>query len=67
MPLLEEFREAGLGTLSEVYDGDGLKARGAPSYALSVAEILRAYVEDYKKTTSNTSLLQQGYSNQLHK
>lgn len=49
LPLLEEFREAGIGTISEYYDGDALKARGAPSSALSIAEILRAYVEDYKK------------------
>ncbi len=49
MPLLENFREAGIGTISEIYDADSLKARGCISQAWSVAELLRAYLEDVKK------------------
>ncbi len=48
MPLFnEEIFEAGLGTLSEIFDGDPPHAsRGCISQAWSVAEPLRAYVED---------------------
>jgi predicted glycogen debranching enzyme len=43
----EETRRAGLGTLSEVFDGDPPHSpRGCISQAWSVAEPLRAYVED---------------------
>jgi predicted glycogen debranching enzyme len=46
-PLLAELGRAGLGTLSEVYDGDPPHAPGGCiSQAWSVAETLRAYVED---------------------
>jgi glycogen debranching enzyme len=48
MPLFnEKIFEAGLGTLSEIFDGDPPHAsRGCISQAWSVAEPLRAYVED---------------------
>jgi glycogen debranching enzyme len=39
--------EAGLGTISEIFDGDPPHtARGCISQAWSVAEILRSYVRD---------------------
>jgi glycogen debranching enzyme len=48
MPLFtEKIFEAGLGTLSEIFDGDPPHtSRGCISQAWSVAEPLRAYVED---------------------
>jgi predicted glycogen debranching enzyme len=43
----EEIRRAGLGTISEIFDGDAPHLpRGCISQAWSVAEPLRAYVED---------------------
>lgn len=43
----DHLREAGLGTVSELFDGDPPHApRGCISKALSVAELLRAYRED---------------------
>jgi predicted glycogen debranching enzyme len=43
----EEIRRAGLGTISEIFDGDAPHLpRGCVSQAWSVAEPLRAYVED---------------------
>jgi predicted glycogen debranching enzyme len=43
----EEIRRAGLGTVSEIFDGDVPHlSRGCISQAWSVAEPLRAYVED---------------------
>jgi len=43
----EEIRRAGLGTISEIFDGDEPHiSRGCISQAWSVAEPLRAYVED---------------------
>ncbi len=37
----------GIGTISEIFDGDAPhRARGCISQAWSVAEVLRAYVED---------------------
>jgi predicted glycogen debranching enzyme len=40
--------EAGLGSISELFDGDNPHTpRGCPFQAWSVAEVLRAYVEDY--------------------
>jgi len=43
----EEIRRAGLGTISEIFDGDEPHLpRGCISQAWSVAEPLRAYVED---------------------
>jgi len=47
-PLLTtQVYEAGLGAISEVYDGDPPhKAGGCTAQAWSVAEPLRAYVED---------------------
>ena len=52
--LLSEFlrshlRDAGIGTISEIFDGDPPHdPRGCIAQAWSVAEILRAYVEDVK-------------------
>jgi predicted glycogen debranching enzyme len=48
MPLLSrQVYEAGLGSLSEIYDGESPhKPRGCISQAWSVAEPLRAYIED---------------------
>ncbi|MCJ7422668.1 glycogen debranching enzyme N-terminal domain-containing protein [Candidatus Bathyarchaeota archaeon] len=48
MPLLtEQVFAAGLGVLSEVFDGDSPHApKGCITQAWSIAEILRAYVED---------------------
>jgi len=44
---LEETYNAGLGTLSEIFDGDPPHlSRGCVSQAWSVAELLRTYVED---------------------
>jgi len=43
----EEIHHAGLGTISEIFDGDAPHiSRGCVSQAWSVAEPLRAYVED---------------------
>jgi predicted glycogen debranching enzyme len=43
----KEIRRAGLGTISEIFDGDRPHlARGCISQAWSVAEPLRAYIED---------------------
>ena len=43
----EETFQAGLGTISEIFDGDSPHtSRGCTSQAWSVAELLRAYVED---------------------
>jgi glycogen debranching enzyme len=43
----EKISEAGLGTLSEIFDGDApYNSRGCIAQAWSVAEPLRAYVED---------------------
>jgi predicted glycogen debranching enzyme len=45
----EEIRRAGLGTICEIFDGDEPHfSRGCISQAWSVAEPLRAYVEDVK-------------------
>ncbi|KXA94931.1 hypothetical protein AKJ65_03020 [candidate division MSBL1 archaeon SCGC-AAA259E19] len=50
LPLLgEHLKEAGLGTISEVFDGEEPhNPRGCISQAWSVGEILRCYVEDVK-------------------
>ena len=52
MPLFaEQIFEGGLGTLSEIFDGDPPhRPRGCISQAWSVAEPLRAYVEDVMQT-----------------
>lgn len=49
-PLVEDhLRDAGLGTISEIFDGDGPhRPRGCISQAWSVGEILRCYVEDIR-------------------
>jgi glycogen debranching enzyme len=48
-PLRAHLLDAGLGTLSEIFDGDLPHApKGCIAQAWSVAEILRAYVEDVK-------------------
>ena len=46
-PLEDHLKEAGLGTFSEIFEGDPPYApKGCIAQAWSVAEILRAYVED---------------------
>ncbi|MGI0084946.1 MAG: amylo-alpha-1,6-glucosidase, partial [Nitrososphaerales archaeon] len=46
-PFKKRMTEAGVGTISEIYDGDPPHhARGCVSQAWSVAEILRSYVRD---------------------
>jgi len=46
----EHLREAGVGTVSEIFDGNPPHLpRGCISQAWSVAEILRCYVEDIRK------------------
>ena len=46
-PLREHLHEAGLGQISEIFDGDAPhEPRGCTAQAWSVAEVLRAYVED---------------------
>ncbi len=46
-PLLNHLRDAGIGTISEIFDGDPPFApRGCISQAWSVGEILRCVVED---------------------
>ena len=48
-PLREHLTDAGLGHISEIFDGDAPQSpRGCIAQAWSVAEILRAYVEDVK-------------------
>ena len=51
LPLFtQQILEAGLGTLSEIFDGDEPYApRGCVAQAWSVAEPLRAYVEDIRR------------------
>ena len=51
MPLLtEQIPRGGLGTISEIYDADPPHIpRGCPAQAWSVAEPLRAYIEDILK------------------
>jgi glycogen debranching enzyme len=47
--LSDHLRDAGLGTISEIFDGDPPHhPRGCIAQAWSVAEVLRAYVEDVK-------------------
>ncbi len=46
-PLLDSINDAGLGTISEIFDGDPPhKPRGCISQAWSVAEVLRCHFED---------------------
>ncbi len=46
-PFRDHLRQAGLGTVSEIFDGDPpYTPRGCVSKAISVAELLRAYRED---------------------
>jgi glycogen debranching enzyme len=54
MPLFKkQIFEAGLGTLSEIFDGDAPHApRGCVAQAWSVAEPLRAYLEDVMRIRS---------------
>ncbi len=48
-PLKDHLADAGLGHISEIFDGDApQRACGCVAQAWSVAEILRAYVEDVK-------------------
>lgn len=45
-PMLEHMRAAGVGTMSEIFDGDPpMKARGCIAQAWTVAEVLRAFAE----------------------
>lgn len=47
-PVFEHLKTAGLGTISEMFDGDfPYTARGRISHAWAVAEVLRSYFEDY--------------------
>ena len=47
VPLEEHLKDAGLGTISEIFDGDPpYRPRGAISQAWSVAEILRVHKEE---------------------
>ena len=49
VPLKEHLADAGLGHISEIFDGDPpQRPCGCIAQAWSVAEILRAYVEDVK-------------------
>jgi predicted glycogen debranching enzyme len=49
-PLKSHLREAGLGQISEIFDGDAPRQpRGCIAQAWSIAEVLRAYVEDVKQ------------------
>jgi predicted glycogen debranching enzyme len=49
-PLKRHLREAGLGQISEIFDGDAPRQpRGCIAQAWSIAEVLRAYVEDAKQ------------------
>jgi len=48
--LNQHLNEAGLGTISEIFDGDPPhEPRGCIAQAWSVAEVLRAYLEDLKE------------------
>ena len=47
-PVFEHLKTAGLGTISEMFDGDfPYTARGRISHSWAVAEILRSYFEDF--------------------
>jgi predicted glycogen debranching enzyme len=47
-PIFEHLKNAGLGTVSEMFDGNfPYNARGRISHAWAVAELLRSYLEDY--------------------
>jgi predicted glycogen debranching enzyme len=47
-PIFEHLKTAGLGTVSEMFDGNfPYNARGRISHAWAVAELLRSYLEDY--------------------
>lgn len=46
-PLIDHLQQAGLGTVSEVFDGDPPhEPRGCPAQAWSVAELLRIWIEN---------------------
>jgi len=52
-PLKEHLADGGLGHISEIFDGDvPQRPCGCAAQAWSVAEILRAYVEDVKSVRS---------------
>ena len=54
MPLQDHLSDAGLGHISEIFDGDAPhRPRGCIAQAWSVAEVLRAYVEDVKGLRPN--------------
>lgn len=54
-PLKSHLCEAGLGQISEIFDGDAPRQpRGCIAQAWSVAEILRAYVEEVQRISPST-------------
>jgi predicted glycogen debranching enzyme len=56
-PLCEHLKDAGLGHVSEIFDGDAPHTpRGCVAQAWSVAEILRAAVEDVYETVTSDEL-----------
>jgi predicted glycogen debranching enzyme len=53
-PLREHLTDGGLGHISEIFDGDAPQLpRGCIAQAWSVAEVLRAYIEDVKGVRSH--------------
>lgn len=54
LPFKAHLREHGLGTVSEIFDGDTpFRPKGCFSQAWGVAEVLRAYVEDVLEERKN--------------
>jgi predicted glycogen debranching enzyme len=55
-PLREHLGDAGLGQISEIFDGDApQQPRGCIAQAWSVAEVLRAYIEDLQGNRKTSS------------
>jgi len=53
-PFFEHLKNAGLSTVSEMFDGNfPYTARGRISHAWAVAELLRSYIEDYLSNGTN--------------
>jgi glycogen debranching enzyme len=53
-PFFEHLKNAGLSTVSEMFDGNfPYTARGRISHAWAVAELLRSYIEDYLANGTN--------------
>lgn len=56
LPFEDHLRDACIGSISEIFDGnEPLIPRGCCAQAWSVAEILRAYVEDYLPLKNNVT------------